>query len=284
MSYHWIDAMDYTMDCFLLFDRWALRWIFTDCSRFDWFAGNGKDYRLEMAKALYRYPHVAAYVRLKAPECGAFLDEVAAIPYGGWTEEEMRRAETDLLQAHETFVVYVYPQVMNQANYIRNWDEKYLHELVDLTGKIVLDIGAGTGRLAFAAAKKALRVYASEPCDCLREYMRDKIREEGITNVKVLDGEVMNLPYEDDTFDIVLSGHVIGDFYEEEIAEITRITKDGGWLVICNGDDDFRRTAPDPELTSRGFEWFRHESVEGGIIYNYRKQVRKAGAEAQPIA
>ena len=275
MHYHWIDAKDYTMNCFLLFDRWALRWIFTDCGAFDWFPADGRFYRTEMAKALYRYPHVAEYVRQKAPECAAFLDEVQAIPYADWTPEEMREAETYLLQAHETFVVYVYPKVMEQVDYIRCWDEKYLYELADLSGKIVLDVGAGTGRLAFAAAKKAKRVYASEPCDCLREYMRDKIKAEGIRNVKVLDGEILNLPYEDDTFDIVMSGHVIGDFYEEEIAEITRITKDGGWLIVCNGDDEFKRSGPDPELTSRGFEWFRHESSEGGIIYNYRKQVRK---------
>lgn len=275
MNYNWIDAKNYTMNCFLLFDRWIMKWIFTDCSSFDWFPGEGRDYKLEMAKALYRYPHVTEYVRAKAPECGTFLDELQAVPNPGWTEEEMRDAETFILQAHETFVVYAYPEVMNQINYIRNWDEKYLYELADLSGKIVLDVGSGTGRLAFAAAKKAKRVYASEPCDCLREYMRDKIRAEGITNMKVLDGEVLSLPYEDDTFDVVLSGHVIGDFYEEEIAEITRITKDGGWLVICNGDDEFKRTAPDEELTSRGFEWFRHESPEGGIIYNYRKQVKK---------
>ena len=275
MSYHWINAEEYNMNCFLLFDRWALRWIFTDCGAYDWFESQGRDYQLEMAKALYRYPHVTAYVRVKAPECGAFLDGVQAVPYGNWTEEEMREAETFILQAHETFVVYVYPEVMNRVNYIRNWDEKYLHELVDLSDRIVLDVGAGTGRLAFAAAKKAKRIYASEPCDCLREYMRDRIRAEGIRNMKVLDGEVLDLPYEDNTFDVVLSGHVIGDFYEEEIAEITRITKDSGWLVICNGDDGFKRSAPDQELTSRGFEWFRHESVEGGIIYNYRKQVVK---------
>lgn len=37
MAYNWINAKDYTMDCFLLFDRWALKWIFTDCSAFEWF-------------------------------------------------------------------------------------------------------------------------------------------------------------------------------------------------------------------------------------------------------
>ena len=105
--------------------------------------------------------------------------------------------------------------------------------------------------------------------------MRDKIKAESIENMKVLDGEVMCLPYEDDTFDVVLSGHVIGDFYDAEIAEMTRITKHGGWLIICNGDDEFKRSTPNEELVSRGFEWFCHESSVGGIIYDYRKQVIK---------
>lgn len=56
---------------------------------------------------------------------------------------------------------------------------------------------------------------------------------------------------------------------------MTRITKNGGWLVICNGDDEFKRSAPNSELVSRGFEWFSHESVIGRISYDYRKQVVK---------
>lgn len=269
MRYNWIDGKEYTMNCFLLLDRWVLRWIFNDCPYYD------GDYLSDMAKALFRYPYIEEYCRQKAPECSGFFDRLRQVPFDGWSEEKMRRAETSILQFHETFVVYAYPRVMENVNYIRNWDPKYLHELVNLRDKVVLDVGAGTGRLAFAAAKVAKRVYASEPCDQLREYMRDRIKAEEISNMKVLDGEVLSLPYEDETFDVVLSGHVIGDAYEEEIREITRITKNGGWLVICNGDDEFRRTAPDEQLTSRGFEWFVHESIEGGMIYNYRKQIKK---------
>ena len=274
MSYNWINAADYTMDTLLLFDRWVLRWILADCENFDWFSYSG-DYKTDLAKALYRYPHVKSFARAKAPECAAFLDELETISVSGWTEAEMRKAETSVLQAHETFVVYAYPEIMNNVNYIRSWPPQRLYELVELEGKVVLDVGSGTGRLAFAAAKKARRVYASEPCDMLREYMRDRIKAEGIANMKVLDGEVLCLPYEDSTFDVVLSGHVVGDDYPGEIAEMERVTKSGGWLVICNGDDEFVRESPDGELLARGFEYFHHESIEGGIIYNYRKQVMK---------
>ncbi len=272
MSYNWIKVEDYSMDTILLFDRWVIRYIMDENQLYN---DETRDYKTDMAKALSRYPHVIAFCKRKAPECTGFLNKLAGVSIGDISETEARDAEIAILSAHETFVVYAYPEVMDQVNYIRHWNPQILYDLVDLDEKIVLDIGSGTGRLAFAAAKRAKRVYASEPCDVLREYMRDKIKKSKIANVKVLDGEVMNLPYEDDTFDVVMSGHVVGDFYDEEIAEMTRVTKSGGFIVCCNGDDEFKRKAPNNELVSRGFKFFMHESCEGGIIYDYRKTVQK---------
>ena len=71
----------------------------------------------------------------------------------------------------------------------------------------------------------------------------------------------------------MLSFHVVGDDYEGELHEMRRVTKPGGWLIICNGDDEFQRAHPDGELIRRGFEAFRHESSSGGIIYNYLLRV-----------
>lgn len=136
MRYNWIDASNYTMDTLLLFDRWIFKWILTDCDGYE------GDYRIDMAKALYRYPHVTAFCRRKAPECNSFLDMISQIDGDGWTDAEMREAETAILQFHETFVVYAYPEVMQGVNYIRNWNPQRLYELVDLDDKIVLDVGA----------------------------------------------------------------------------------------------------------------------------------------------
>lgn len=277
MSYNWIDAKDYTMDTFLLFDRWIIRYLMCEQAN-QWYNDGTRNYLIDMAKAFSRYPYVMAFCKAKAPECAEFIEKLSSVDVSNISDIEARCAETAILQAHETFVVYAYPKVMEQVNYIRNWNPQRLYNLVDLSGKVVLDIGAGTGRLAFAAAKLAKHVYASEPCDVLREYMRDKIKTEEIANMKVLDGEVLNLPYEDNTFDVVMSGHVIGDYYNEEIAEITRVTKNGGVIVVCNGDDEIKREAPDKELLSRGFEFLVHESCGGGIIYDYKKAVNKCNS------
>ncbi|MDF2926605.1 MAG: methyltransferase type 11 [Paenibacillaceae bacterium] len=272
MAYNWINPQDYTMDTLLLFDRWIIRYLMNENN---WYNHAGRDYKTDLAKALSRYPHVIAFCQRKAPECTNFISQLPSLLQAHVSAEEARLAEVSLLTAYETFIVYAYPEVMDQVNYIRNWNPQSLYSLVDLTDKIVLDVGAGTGRLAFAAADRARRVYASEPCDSLREYMRDRIKSSRIQNMKVLDGMATELPYEDSTFDVVMSGHVVGDSYDQEIAELTRITKSGGWIVCCNGDDEFKRTAPNKELLDRGFESFSHESMEGGIIYDYRKRVVK---------
>ena len=164
MPYNWIKSEDYSMDTFLLFDRWVIRYIMAENK---WYNNGTRNYISDMAKALSRYPYVITFCKRKAPECTEFLNKVIRVNIKGISEEEARNAEIAILSALETFVVYAYPEVMEQVNYIRNWNQQLLYNLVDINEKIVLDVGSGTGRLAFAAAKRAKRVYASEPCDVL---------------------------------------------------------------------------------------------------------------------
>lgn len=54
------------------------------------------------------------------------------------------------------FVLFTTPERMDaQSDYIYSWDKKRLLEMADFRGKIVLDVGSGSGRLAFAAAEQA---------------------------------------------------------------------------------------------------------------------------------
>ena len=59
-----------------------------------------------------------------------------------------------------------------------------------------------------------------------------------------------------------------------KIAELERITKNGGWILDCPGEDDRKRT-PDQNMIDRGFEYLYYLGKTEGDIYRYRKQVIK---------
>ena len=62
--------------------------------------------------------------------------------------------------------------------------------------------------------------------------------------------------------------------YEKELGELTRVVKNGGWILDCPGEDD-RQASLKQELLERGFEYFYYKSGNGGDVYRYRKQIFK---------
>ncbi len=269
MSVDWIKVEEYSFNSFLMMERFQLRMLL-QCAQQD------EALNRQLGIALRANPAVRWYFLHKCPECGAFVESLGENLRMAADEEEIRAAELYVLSYVGDFVTYTTPEVMDEkCDFIYAWDKERLFELADFSGKRVLDVGSGSGRLAFAAAERAKEVYASEPVDSLREYLRDRIKRENIRNVRVVDGMADSLPYPDDTFDIVMSGHVVGDDYERELAEIFRVVKSGGWVLDCPGEER-REFKPDRELLRRGFEQFYYKSASlGGDVYRYRKQIFK---------
>jgi len=225
--------------------------------------------------ALNANPVVKEYMKKRCPECAEIIDEISASAPTPANEAEIRSAEVNVLASVEDFVIYTTPWIIaEKCEFIYGWDKQRLLDLADLTDKTVLDVGAGTGRLAFAAAEKAAWVYASEPVGTLREFMRDKAANEGIKNVRILDGFVTDLPFPDNTFDIVMSGHVVGDDYESEVAELTRVCKPDGWLIDCPGDEKGDAKL-DKRAIENGWEAIHYVGSFDKDVYCYRKQVKK---------
>jgi ubiquinone/menaquinone biosynthesis C-methylase UbiE len=228
-----------------------------------------------MGIALKNNPKVAWLWKQKCPERAGEIDALAALAPDGMAPARVRQAEETILGGYEDFVIYTTPEVMNEkCDFIRGWKPESLYEICELTGRTVLDVGSGTGRLAFAAAQKAAFVAASEPVDALREFMRDEIAKKGITNMRVCDGLCHSLPFPDDSFDVTMSGHVVGDLFNEEVAELTRVTKDGGWLLDVPGDQH-RKARRNEKLLNDGWEELPYVGTFGETTYRYRKQVKK---------
>jgi ubiquinone/menaquinone biosynthesis C-methylase UbiE len=268
MSLNWININEFSFNSFLLMERFHIRFICNKSN--DW-----RDLKINLGIALHHNPVVKWYFIHKCPECKSIVDEITACAPTALNEADVRKSEVFVMQSFEDFIVYCYPEIMDTScNFIYAWDKERLFELTDFVDKVVLDVGSGSGRLAFAAAEKARHVYASEPVDSLREYLRDKIAFNKINNITVVDGKADAIPYPENSFDIVLSGHVVGDDYDGELAELTRVVKNGGFILDCPGEDD-RKNSSNNELIKRGFEEFYYASKLGGDVYRYRKQILK---------
>ena len=262
----WINEEGYSFDCMLRMERFQIRLMMENLDE-----ATGK----AMGIALKANPKTAWLFGQKCPEAAERIRCLAAQAPDGLTPEQIRAAEVTVLGAFEDFVIYTTPEAMEEkCDFIYGWHKERLFELCDLEGKTVLDAGSGTGRLAFAAAEKAAFTVASEPVDALREFMRDEIARKGIRNMRVCDGLCDSLPFPDNSFDVAMSGHVVGDRFREEVDELTRVTKPGGWLLDVPGDQH-RETGRNEQLLADGWEELPYTGTFGETTYRYRKQVWK---------
>ena len=267
MSFGWINAEEFSFNTLLLMDRW----IFNTIAR-----NTDPDLRNSLSIALAGNPAVHWYIVTKCPEQQEFYDNLVGNVPGILSRTGVREAEVKVLDELDWAVVCVYPEIMEGLPYIAEWDCERLLTLTDFTGKTVLDIGSGTGRLAFAAAPLARTVYAIEPVDQLREYLREKKRRLEVENLHVADGTILSIPFQDEFFDIVMSGHAVGEDHESEFREMMRVTRPGGFLIDCPGEDDRKQPdGPRKEMLALGFGYSHYLSKTGGDVYRY--WLRKPG-------
>ncbi len=80
-----------------------------------------------------------------------------------------------------------------------------LNKLVDLTGLDVIDVGAGTGRSAMAAARSAKTVTAVDIYESVVWYGKDQARLAGLNNLAYLRGNRDHLPLAENSFDALIN-------------------------------------------------------------------------------
>lgn len=138
-------------------------------------------------------------------------------------------------------------------------------------GQEVLDVAAGTGNLAVAAAREGAAVVASDITPELVEQGRARTEAEGLdVEWSVADAE--ELPYEDERFDCAVSvfGAMFAPRPEQVAAELFRVVRPGGTVGFVSWADDgfighdFRLTyrhLPPPDGIPLPTEWGREEVV-----------------------
>jgi len=107
-----------------------------------------------------------------------------------------------------------------------------------LQDKIVLDIGAGSGRATFECLRHGARlVYAIEPSPGLLRIIEQKVAQQPASDrVVVRQGDFSHIPLQDGSVDIALSCSAFTAAPEQGgeagLAELRRVTKHGGRIAL----------------------------------------------------
>ena len=125
---------------------------------------------------------------------------------------------------------------------IREHRDKYRNELTDpamlkaigaSTGMTVLDAGCGEGYLSRILARRGATVTGVDSSGKLIEAARTQSHTDGLP-ISFDVASVDELPYADNTFDLVVCNHLVNDLYDpsKAIGEFARILHDDGRVVI----------------------------------------------------
>src|SRR5688572_10970271 len=104
-------------------------------------------------------------------------------------------------------------------------------------GLKVLDLGCGDGTTAIPAARLGASVQGVDIARNLVEAGNKRIKEEGLTNISIREGDATNLAgIEDETFDLVVSifGAMFAPKPYDVAKEMVRVTRRGGKIVMGN--------------------------------------------------
>jgi SAM-dependent methyltransferase len=115
-----------------------------------------------------------------------------------------------------------------------------LCEAVDLNaGERVLDVAAGNGNATLAAARRGCDVVACDYVPALLQRLLARAESDGLT-VETREGDAEALPFDDATFDVVLStfGVMFTPDQERSASELLRVCRPGGRIGLANWTPD----------------------------------------------
>jgi len=106
-----------------------------------------------------------------------------------------------------------------------------------------LDVGIGTGEMSLALARRMSNKLDITGIDLSSRMLKEaekRLKAQGL-HPQLRKADVCHLPYHDDSFDMVICGHIIEHLCDPAIAlqEMHRVLRPGGRVLICMTRDSW---------------------------------------------
>ncbi len=220
----------------------------------------------EFAAVLWAHPPIKDFLVKRCPSVGDFVARVMARFEPAADRRELADCNDRLVWAIADVLVYNKCPEAYDSQEFHNWDFNEVTAITSLDGKVVIDGGAGTGRVALEAARTARQVFAVEPVARLRQFIRDKTSASGLSNVFVVDGFLDAIPLPDGFADVLITSHALGWRLEDELREFERVVGKGGFIIHCPGTMETREEADQHSFlvsSGGGYEFSRYRETDG---------------------
>jgi len=121
------------------------------------------------------------------------------------------------------------------ANFISGEAKSFVDRMGIKPGARVLDVACGTGNTAIPAAKSGAKVTGVDIATNLLAQAKQRAANEKL-NIRFEEGDAEELPYADESFDVVISmfGAMFAPRPERVAAELARVCKPGGLIAMAN--------------------------------------------------
>ena len=162
------------------------------------------------------------------------------------TDEELKKGNQ--FEGKETYVKDVFTEIadyydeMNEImsmHMVQGWHKFMMKKAGDISGKRCLDVGTGTGEIAFHVARKAGPDGKVVGVDITPRMLELAAKKEADLHLPCkidwVVGDALNLDFPDDSFDLVTSGYMLRNVtdIQKAVSEMHRVLAPGGKVVVA---------------------------------------------------
>lgn len=121
---------------------------------------------------------------------------------------------------------------------VGQWEKWQDRVFEDLSGKKILEIGVGPGKLLLRIAKRGYTVIGIELRRGMAYEARRRVKKAGFDfDIDILHQSVYHLPFKNETFDCIVLTFVLAEIsdLDKSIAEMKRVLKKRGKVIVIAG-------------------------------------------------